>query len=111
MTDKTKAFAVELLREKWLTALEQNKYKQCRGRYVNDFGAYCALGVLMVEAGQNPKANTPSSVPYSLDELAELAGVSRELIDEIPIMNDDDKLSFPEIAEQIRKELRNGNIR
>jgi hypothetical protein len=86
MADKTKVYEKELLKEKWLVALETNKYRQAFGAY-HCGESHCAIGVFFTEVGDSVNV--------------------REIIDniwgKIIILNDKYMLSFPEIAKCIRE--------
>jgi hypothetical protein len=98
MADKTKVYEKELLKEKWLTALETNKYRQHFGSlFSTSFNnAACALGVYYKEAGISllKIADYPS--------LTKDLGMTREEVSAIISLNDSFRLSFPEIARAIR---------
>jgi hypothetical protein len=107
--------------EEWLQALESGKYMQGR-KWLNKGGNMCCLGVAcelfkeklrlnVVDAGAGDPiryyAEQPNCAPDSIVELLCLWGILgqsrtdgfRDLFQ----LNDDDGLTFPEIAAHIRK--------
>lgn len=100
------------LRDEWVRALRSGKYNQIRAELTshNDEGkrGYCCLGVLCRVAGL-PLARIEGLC--DLDEkpavrkVRDLAGLGRdfrgELQQKLAKLNDDDELTFPEIADWI----------
>ena len=90
------------IKKKWVAALRSGEYEQGQG-YLQKDGKFCCLGVLCHVCGAEeslgrltdwPDANTTDSSRLTWPEVNELAA-----------MNDDDNLSFPEIADWIEEHL------
>ena len=87
--------------EKWLTALESGKYKQCRGELFDD-GSYCCLGVAAkVISSNRMQSNT---LTHDAVDWIRASGIplKNSGMDRCVDMNDTEKKSFQEIAEAIR---------
>lgn len=78
--------------QKYLAALRSGKYKQCFNRYTGDNkNEFCAWGL----------ARYITDLPLPYDTLEALMSDRCSIV----FWNDDDRLSFPEIADKIEKEL------
>lgn len=86
------------LKQKWVAALRSGKYKQHRG-LLQDSGAYCCLGVMLVVG---KKASTLRLADYG--QIDVILG-SEETRTKLTAMNDQEKLSFPEIADWIEANI------
>lgn len=108
------------LKQRWLTALRSGDYQQGRGRLKTHRDTYCCLGVLcdVSELGEwvtpvgaiSPqyKLSYEGDGPHLARDLGvhhELFGIPGEAEDKLVAMNDDDELSFPEIANWIEENL------
>ncbi len=78
----------------WIDALRSGDWKQCTGAYSDKHGGFCCLGVLGKIIG------TPlCSDGIAQTGLTDLQGV------QCVRMNDEHRLTFPEIADVIEKEF------
>ena len=92
----------KILKDKWIESLTLGYYKQGRGllrkNRGNDRISYCCLGVL------NDLAGRVSTSGYYLSNIDSNHIIcDKNLQDILVIMNDDEKKSFSEIAEYIKK--------
>lgn len=97
-------------REVWKKALRSGLYKQTQGRLELE-GAHCCLGVLCDlsdpkrETWEGDAAAVPDSVRTEVNMCECYGGVDHNDDDDVAssldMMNDEDELSFPEIAEYI----------
>jgi hypothetical protein len=109
----------QIVKEKWITALESGEYKQCTGQLSHD-GGYCCLGVLtdlyLKETGgewdMNDILRDDGGLGSKVREWAGISEVGPEVsigLKYVPLvnMNDIDHRSFSYIADA----LRNGDVR
>ena len=105
------------IKEKWIAALRSDEYKQGRG-YLRKNEEFCAMGVLCdvvspesweqiglgyyVEPGYYRMQLRTMSAPESVVSAAELHSADAQIIEQ---MNDDNKLSFENIADWIERRL------
>ena len=103
------------LKAKWLEALRSGKYKQGRKKLRSEDDEFCCLGVLCDISGQGQWKLEPSSYCYYKEEERDFYGLPSFMVNidgargvwgELVTMNDIDKLSFPEIAEWIEKNIK-----
>ena len=90
------------LKAAWVKALRSGEYKQCTMSYARG-GAYCCLGVLAVIT------NGPNLRPLEFAQLF-INGplekmVPAEVQSPLVSMNDDERRTFPEIADYIEANL------
>jgi hypothetical protein len=107
--------------EEWLQALESGKYKQGR-KWLNKGGNMCCLGVAcelfkdklnlsVVDCGSSNSVryydSESNAAPHGVVDLLHLGGylgqASGEGFRDLYQLNDEDLLTFPEIASHIRK--------
>jgi len=87
--------------------LRRTKVQQCQGAYQCDTGKYCAMGAIMHELGWKGKFTKtgrlrkvePDNMPF-MKKMLDGLGL-RNLFGEILKWNDEEKLSFEEIAERL----------
>jgi hypothetical protein len=107
--------------ERYLSALREGKYKQCRKAFRSEDGELCAVSVglqLMVEDGLGEwipsiddsiyryEDNNPTNRDQlQIDMLSGWLGYSMDFRPSLIKLNDDDNLSLPEIADVIEKEI------
>jgi hypothetical protein len=92
---------------KWIEALRSGKYAQTTGSLRRDNG-YCCLGIACLAAGMTPRAGRFGGAVYFLPKKAQKwLGISEgnpKLVGErASVLNDNDRLSFPEIADLIEE--------
>jgi hypothetical protein len=94
--------------QKWVDALRSGEYKQCKGRLHDSLGSsHCCLGVLNIVAEQNGVALTFDSGIQADPEAEAWVGLSTgwgEYRGGSLMANNDDGLSFSEIADIIESE-------
>ena len=102
--------------EKWVGALENGDYKQCYGRLrlrQSDGDKFCALGVayetMTQDLGLEDWHTDFEHGAQLLDWLGfqnftEITVQGDQWRRNIAVLNDDEKLTFPEIAQRLRKE-------
>lgn len=95
------------LKAKWVKALRSGKYKQhfgelfpFAGRFdagsIADASAHCCIGVGVLCTGASADNTTRASV---------LLGLTEKQRDALINLNDEERRSFPEIADYIEREL------
>jgi hypothetical protein len=89
---------VTLKRQAYLTALEDNRYRQDRGSYYGANGKVCALGLLMQILGLVDERDPGAPVPEAMVELGEEPDVGSMIMK----WNDEEQLSFPAIAGRLK---------
>lgn len=78
------------LRRRWAAALRSGRYRQGHDRVSRSHGAHCALEVLYEVFGL-----------WSIRLASKAAGLERSDINGFIALNDDDRLTFDEIAEYV----------
>lgn len=107
--------------EKWVAALRSGEYKQGRDMLLSKKCEYCCLGVagklcdvpdeLMLEISELRDIDIYDSSEDSYYNVMEVYNAPKEivvngdLVREVTILNDNDKLSFPEIADWITENV------
>ena len=103
------------VKEKWVAALRSGEYEQGAGRLRSHDSKFCCLGVLYDIAGDGwvkdytdpePLYRTAEGLSSLLpDVFRETVGIT--VIEELrlSVLNDDDRKTFPEIAEWIEENL------
>ena len=104
----------EELKAKWTSALRDGSHQQIRGCLTDGFG-FCALGVLADVSGASVVTNGFGTKVFVLDGEEHMGSLSVNFMrkhsivewacEEILSMNDDDKLTFTEIADWIETNL------
>ena len=105
------------LKAKWLEALRSGRYKQGRYRLRNNGDEFCCLGVLCDISGHGEWEHLPGKgYTYKRGEEDDDSGLPQFMHDIVNMtcqqgyklmgMNDDDWLSFPEIAEWIEENIK-----
>lgn len=92
------------VKDAWIAALESGKYEQARGTWggkSEDMKSYCCLQVLREEV---LGIVGPETSDFRFEDEV-LAHLDNEVIVQCYNMNDDDQLSFPEIAQKLREIL------
>lgn len=87
----------------WVAALSSDTYPQCFGR-LRTKSAFCALGVLCVLYEQHHLCALPGDDELPPTEVLRWSGLSLTGTERVRAANDDEYLSFAEIARIIRKE-------
>jgi len=88
--------------QQWLDALRSGEYEQGKN-YLFNKGTYCCLGVAGRIAGVDIGEYDGRWKAY--DEILDKMGMSRKESGNITTMNDEDGLSFHEIANKIEEML------
>jgi len=105
----------EEIKKAWITGLRSGDYSQCRGKIVDGAGGHCCLAVLgktvgftidieaeqFVEDKKFPVYEDDGSPYPSLIKF----GLTSELQFSFIDMNDDENMSFDQIANVIEKQL------
>jgi hypothetical protein len=98
------------IKAKWVEALRSGRYQQATGKLMTEEG-YCCLGVLCEVAGLPIALDGFNVVGADLGEddngyrpINELVG-GRDLVALLYEMNDDERKTFPEIADYIEANL------
>jgi len=86
-------------RKQWLAALRSGEYKQNRGSNVGADGSYCALGLALKLSGFYKVVGMKSTSRH-LETHYGLSDGGRWYVIH---MNDNKKLSFPEIADRMEE--------
>ena len=110
------------LKEKWIEALRSGKYKQGRDVLRSSDDRFCCLGVLCDISGQGQWEGESSEAGYYYYErngqpaefeginlpsfVEHFANIEGEDQDVLTGMNDDDRLSFNEIADWIEANIK-----
>jgi len=94
------------VKTRWVAALRSGAFKQtCIGWF--NVGRHCCLNVLsVIETGKNKEAlETPTD--YAWTQISKLKALINDgdIIDKLIIMNDQDRKTFPEIADWIEENL------
>ena len=85
------------LRQEWVAALDSEQYPQCRRALADTkTRSYCCLGLLMKLAGRDPLSGDHWEYPASS------ATISQDDQESMIRLNDDDSLSFRQIAQRLR---------
>lgn len=92
----------EKLKQKWIKALRSGKFRQAR-EVIADDDSYCCLGVLCIVAGKTVRDIIKSSNDDLCTAWRREFGLSNDETEQCIAWNDNDKLSFKEIAERISK--------
>jgi len=102
---------------KWVAALRSGNYKQGQGCLMAPFKQFCCLGVLATEMGiKTRKTSFSSSSNYKqfvfpdgdirqYDVPAGFCGLTEKQIDRLTDMNDEQHMTFDQIANWIQKNL------
>jgi len=87
--------------KKWIAALRSGKYKQGSGKYYDSkLDCYCAMGV-GYKANDVPFAMDGQTINSEYDRVFMFNGENNLLWFPLQEMNDDEKLSFKEIADWV----------
>lgn len=89
--------------QKWLDALRSGKYAQTRGK-LTDGNGYCCLGVAGCVIGMTDArlSRNAKDAYVAIGRAVDMDAIKRSLCIE---MNDSEKKTFPEIADEIEKML------
>jgi hypothetical protein len=90
------------LKAKWVKALRSGGFEQCREELHDGFG-YCCIGVGYQTLGEDSEEILEEDDPTSI--AAKALGLSEDIEKKLVIMNDDEQLSFKEIADYIEQNL------
>jgi hypothetical protein len=96
------------LKVKWIAALRSGKYRQGLGRLRGGDNSYCCLGVLCDvrdSTAWNGNTYTNNSVVGMAKNLLDEVGISQDVHNLLAAMNDEDKQTFPDIADWIEENL------
>lgn len=103
------------IKTKWIAALKSGNYKQGSGTLRSDKNEFCCLGVLCDVVDPSGWCHLDKDTPdlyYHLgttgtlsQEMKRTYGLSSTNVGILIDLNDNQKLSFTEIAEYIEKEL------
>ena len=91
------------LQIKWIKALRDGKYKQCRENMVEN-GKYCCLGVLAKTCKVNLR-HVNREGELSDNFLKEIGMTHKQQVEFIQ-MNDDQEMDFKEIADRVSSVLK-----
>lgn len=99
------------LRDKWIEALRSDRFDQTSGTLERD-GAYCCLGVLCVVAEEigfakaaRGHCNDPNRLKGAYLKAQPVNDQVGDFDDKLVALNDDQRLSFPQIATWIEKHI------
>ena len=88
----------------WAEVLESGKYKQKVGGWGSlEEGELCCLNVALVHFTGKDAAEIPGNSDDVLDVITESFSEDRDWCGQFVFMNDVQKFTFPQIAQEIRK--------
>ena len=89
------------IKAKWIEALRSGKYRQCRDQFTYGRAGFCCLGVLH-HVVQNGEMEKDVGHTYNVAGLSYLNDPCDR--NEFIRMNDDERLTFDQIADRIEKD-------